>query len=383
MLGIMFNATSKSEHEPVVERAIQTLKATARSIVNALPYRPCAVLVVYLVYYATSCVNMFPRKGGIGDLSPRQLVLGRPIDMAVEGRLPFGAFVHMHEDASSNGMEARTVGAIALGPCGNTQGGYRFLSLTSWRVVTRRAWTELPMPQEIIDLLNSKAKDEARRGGAPDGTLRFTLQGCPLPDEDVEAPDDNDEDITAELIADLRLVEPGAIEHTNPIETVERVDDNPDADVSTDDARSQPEAPSQMVMDANPNAESMSEEESTAEPPHDPPPSQDVTSYIPPHGYNTRYQRRVSSEYATVLRTICCESLRRGQSRRQSSQGTQPTARQGRLAPCTFRPPVEHAPQPNSLLLLFHKGETRRKPQVPSGQHGKQTKRSSVLRRND
>lgn len=301
MLGIMFNATSKSEHEPVVERAIQTLKATARSIVNALPYRPCAVVVVYLVYYATSCVNMFPRKGGIGDLSPRQLVLGRPIDMAVEGRLPFGAFVHMHEDASSNGMEARTVGAIALGPCGNTQGGYRFLSLTSWRVVTRRAWTELPMPQEIIDLLNSKAKDEARRGGAPDGTLRFTLQGCPLPDEDVEAPDDNDEDITAELIADLRLVEPGAIEHTNPIETVERVDDNPDADVSTDDARSQPEAPSQMVMDANPNAESMSEEESTAEPPHDPPPSQDVTSYIPPHGYNTRYQRRVSSEYATVL----------------------------------------------------------------------------------
>eukprot|EP01033_Poteriospumella_lacustris_P014492 gene14492-10361_t len=129
------------------------------------------------------------------------------------------------------------------------------------------------MPSEVIDLLNSKAKDEARRGGAPDGTLRFTLQGCQLPDEDVEAPDDSDEDITDELIADLRLVEPGAIEHTNLTETVELVGDTPDADVSIDDATSQPEAPSQM--DATPNTETAGEEESPADLLDDLPPSQE------------------------------------------------------------------------------------------------------------
>lgn len=50
----------------------------------------------------------------------------------------------------SNGMEARTTGAIALRPTGNSQGTHYFFSLSTARRVARNHWTELPMPQDVI-----------------------------------------------------------------------------------------------------------------------------------------------------------------------------------------------------------------------------------------
>jgi hypothetical protein len=55
-------------------------------------------------------------------------------------------------------MESRTIGAIALRPTGNAQGGYYFISLTSgWRL-SRSRWTTLPMPQEVIDRVHVLAR---------------------------------------------------------------------------------------------------------------------------------------------------------------------------------------------------------------------------------
>ena len=54
-------------------------------------------------------------------------------------------------------MEARTFGAISLGSAGNMQGTYLFLSLTSWKIIRRRSWVEVPMPAEVIQLINSQA----------------------------------------------------------------------------------------------------------------------------------------------------------------------------------------------------------------------------------
>jgi len=39
---------------------------------------------------------------------------------------------------------------IALRPMGNEQGGHYFLSLHSGKKINRYAWTELPMPNEVI-----------------------------------------------------------------------------------------------------------------------------------------------------------------------------------------------------------------------------------------
>jgi hypothetical protein len=47
-------------------------------------------------------------------------------------------------------MVARTQGAILLGPSGNAQGGHKFFTLTTGKVVIRRAWTELPTSAAVI-----------------------------------------------------------------------------------------------------------------------------------------------------------------------------------------------------------------------------------------
>ena len=42
------------------------------------------------------------------------------------------------------------MGAICLGPTGNTQGGHWFFSLMSRCRIIRHHWTALPMPQEVV-----------------------------------------------------------------------------------------------------------------------------------------------------------------------------------------------------------------------------------------
>ncbi len=48
-------------------------------------------------------------------------------------------------------MQCPTHAAVCLGPMGNLQGSYRFLCLETGKRITRRNFTELPMPQSVID----------------------------------------------------------------------------------------------------------------------------------------------------------------------------------------------------------------------------------------
>ena len=61
------------------------------------------------------------------------------------------------ENDITNTMQARTFGAISLGSAGNMQGTYLFLSLTSWKIIRRRSWVEMPLPAEVIELINAQA----------------------------------------------------------------------------------------------------------------------------------------------------------------------------------------------------------------------------------
>jgi len=55
-------------------------------------------------------------------------------------------------------MAARMQGAISLGPSGNSQGGQKFYTLTTGKVVVRRAWAELPTPNSVITRVHLLAK---------------------------------------------------------------------------------------------------------------------------------------------------------------------------------------------------------------------------------
>ena len=74
-------------------------------------------------------------------------------------RLEFGEYVQTHEE-HDNSLNPRTIGALALRPTGNVQGGYFIFSLTTGKVINRMRWTTIPMPKEVIDWVERMARQE-------------------------------------------------------------------------------------------------------------------------------------------------------------------------------------------------------------------------------
>ena len=68
----------------------------------------------------------------------------------------------MHEEQSPRNSieEPRTIGAISLGPMMNRQGGYYFMSLKTGRLLRRRSFTRVPMPEEVKQIVLNMGKNE-------------------------------------------------------------------------------------------------------------------------------------------------------------------------------------------------------------------------------
>ena len=188
-LGIILNTTSNDEHVPEIERQIRTVKERTCAIYCTLPFQKMPRrLIIEMVYAANYWLNMFPRKGGVSKtLSPRTLLSGQTWSYTTHCKLEFGDNVQTHEE-HDNSMATRTIGAIALHPTGNTQGGYFFFSLATRRVLNRGRWTSLPMPNKVIDRVHRMAHQEHGNNG-----LRFEDRDHnPLANPD----DDGDDDST-------------------------------------------------------------------------------------------------------------------------------------------------------------------------------------------
>ena len=153
--GIYLNCASKGEHVAVIERSNRVIKERARAIWNTMPFKTIPLLMlVELIYNVTYWLNVFPPSRGIlGATSPRTAMTGYEINYHDHCQLEFGEYAQTHEEGD-NSMSPRTLGAIALRPTGNIQGGHYFLNLSTGRRITRWVWTRLPMPQSIIDRVN-------------------------------------------------------------------------------------------------------------------------------------------------------------------------------------------------------------------------------------
>ena len=162
-LHMSLNTCSKDEHVPDIERHIRTLKERTRAIYTMLPFKKMPDrLVIEMVYASNFWLNSFPPINGISDfLSPRTIVTGGTINFTDHCQIEFGAYAQVHE-AHDNTMTTRTVGAIALRPTGNAQGGYFFYSLDTGRVLNRNRWTELPMPADVVTRIHTLARRNPR-----------------------------------------------------------------------------------------------------------------------------------------------------------------------------------------------------------------------------
>ena len=182
------NCCAADEHVPDVERYIRTVKDRVRSTYRMLPFkRVPRLILIHLVKNAVFWLNALPARDGVSSIhSPRYLLTGRELEYPLHVRLEFGEYVQTHEQ-HGNRMTDRTLGAICLGPNGNSQGGHYFMCLSTGARITRDRWTDLPMPREVI----RRVMEMGRQQGMP-ATLTFAdRHNRELEDRLVEIPDDD------------------------------------------------------------------------------------------------------------------------------------------------------------------------------------------------
>jgi len=161
--GYVINPFGAGEHVPVVERKIDTLKGRIRSCLMGLDYQLMFSLLRYLVEYATIMVNLEPCSKREDPTSPWELFHGRKIDYKRHLKLAFGDYAEVKElRHKSNSMNARSQPCIALLPVLNYQGSWLFFNLRTRRTAIRHQWTELPVPEDVIDRLHELAGRQAK-----------------------------------------------------------------------------------------------------------------------------------------------------------------------------------------------------------------------------
>ena len=158
-LQVTLNTTSRDKHVGDIERYIRTVKERMRGISNTIPFkRLTRNMVMELAKGVVYWLNAIPSSTGVSPtMSPRTIITGQLLDYHKHCRYEFGEYVQTHEE-HDNSLLSRTVGAIALRPTGNQQGGYFFMSLHTGRIINRLHATKLPMPSKVIVRVEQLAK---------------------------------------------------------------------------------------------------------------------------------------------------------------------------------------------------------------------------------
>jgi hypothetical protein len=132
------------------------------------------------------------RKDSISrNINPRELITGVKIDYNKHIQSEFGEYVQVHEE-HDNTMHTQTTGAIATEPTGNAQGGHWFYSLVTVRMIDRVRWNPLPMPLDVISMIDILEKDSQAGMNFPN--IRNELYDDDDEDSESDADSDTDSD---------------------------------------------------------------------------------------------------------------------------------------------------------------------------------------------
>ena len=157
-------------------------------------------------------LNQFPTKNRISKkFSPKTILSGESLDYKKHLQIQFGQYFQIHENHTPRISEKeRTLDEIPLGPSGNKQGGYYFMSLKNGSKVHRFSWDEVSMPDSVIKQVNTLGKDyfifTDRKGRligeniltGVDGETENPLQIEIIEDDDLNQPDAVDDELAAQ-----------------------------------------------------------------------------------------------------------------------------------------------------------------------------------------
>ena len=159
--NVTVNTMAAREHVGEIERKIRVIKERARGTMNTLPYPQLPrLMTIKLMHFCVMWMNAFPVKSGISEKwSPRELISRHKLDAKLHCKTPFGAYCEVHTDPDiTNTMEPRTKWGICLGPTGNMQGSYKFMSLSTGKKIVRRKFTEMLMTESVMNQNGKWAK---------------------------------------------------------------------------------------------------------------------------------------------------------------------------------------------------------------------------------
>ena len=126
------NAAAKNEHVGDMERPIRTLKERWRAHNARLPHEKKPKTTIRAIgCHCIKWLNSFPGKGGVSEnMSPRKNMTGKDVRCGKDCQPEVGQCVQAHEcpDPANGPEDYRSVGAMALGPSENEQGGCHFMS---------------------------------------------------------------------------------------------------------------------------------------------------------------------------------------------------------------------------------------------------------------
>jgi hypothetical protein len=161
LLDANVNVVAKGEHAPMIERFIRVVKERCRCYYAMMPFDDIPrIVIIHLLITVMFYINAFVWKKGVSPfLSPMTILEGVVLDYNLHFQVIFGEYAHTYEETTNN-MKRRTVGAVALGPTGNLQGGIRFYSLCTGRILQRdkNSYTPLKMPEDAIRRMKTLTK---------------------------------------------------------------------------------------------------------------------------------------------------------------------------------------------------------------------------------
>ncbi len=109
-----------------------------QAVVYLMPFNSIpAIMLIHAVMFATKQLNLFLVKGSVSArFSPKQIMSGESA-LYKFCAMGFGQNCQIHKESQPrNSLVARTQGTISLGMSGNVQGGHKFLSLATGKIVT-------------------------------------------------------------------------------------------------------------------------------------------------------------------------------------------------------------------------------------------------------
>eukprot|EP00957_Ditylum_brightwellii_P023206 1751211-Ditylum_brightwellii.AAC.1 len=128
------------------------IKERVQSVYCTLPYVALPNLMIEEpINVCFMWFNTFPPKSGVSTtLSPRAIITGTILNIKNQCCIPFEVYTQICKEESNSVATESTLGTICLGPVGNVQGTYKFMSLRASKLIIRGDSSEIPATQDII-----------------------------------------------------------------------------------------------------------------------------------------------------------------------------------------------------------------------------------------